>query len=98
MLNVEAENILTYFQTKLSSILPYSIQVCLIFLRDSVTITLNRYFAHQKEKMRHLKNDVGRLQAKIFSLQKVLKVLIEDDETMALMNLSKLRANPDIYR
>ena len=48
--------------------------------------------------MRHLKNDVSRLQAKIFSLQKVLNVLIEDDETMALMNLSKLRANPDVYR
>lgn len=48
--------------------------------------------------MRGLKNAVFRLQSKISSLRKALTILIDDDEAMALMNLSKLRTNPDLYR
>ena len=47
--------------------------------------------------MRHLKNATFRLQAKISSLKKSLTILIDDDEAMALMSLSKLKANPDLY-
>ena len=48
--------------------------------------------------MRGLKNAVFRLQSKITSLRKALTILIDDDEAMALMNLSKFRSNPDLYR
>jgi hypothetical protein len=47
--------------------------------------------------MRNLKNTVFRLQSKNSSLKKTLTILINDDESMALMNLSKLNANPDLY-
>ena len=48
--------------------------------------------------MRGLKNAVFRLQSKITSLKKALTILIDDDEAMALMNLSILRTNPDLYK
>ena len=48
--------------------------------------------------MRRLKNAVFHLQSRIASLHKVLTDLIEDDETMAFMNLSKLKENPGLYR
>ena len=48
--------------------------------------------------MRALKNSVFLLQSKNSSLRKTLTVLIDDDEAMALMNLTKLRRTPDLYR
>jgi regulator of replication initiation timing len=51
-----------------------------------------------QENLRRLKNSVFRLQSRISSLKKALNGLIDDDEIMAMMNLTKLRANPDLYR
>jgi hypothetical protein len=48
--------------------------------------------------LRRLKNSVFRLKSRISSLKKALNGLIDDDEIMAMMNLTKLRANPDLYR
>jgi magnesium transporter len=50
-----------------------------------------------QEKMRALKNMVFKMQVKVSSLKKALTALIEDDEKMALMNLSKLRDQPELY-
>ena len=51
-----------------------------------------------QEEMRALKNSVFLLQSKNSALRKALTVLIDDDEAMTLMNLSKFRRNPDLYR
>lgn len=48
--------------------------------------------------MRAVKNSIFNLQTKNSSLRKTLTVLIYDDEAMALMSLTKLRKNPDLYR
>ena len=48
--------------------------------------------------MRRLKNSVFRLQSRIASLKKALTALIDDDEIMAMMNLTRLRGNPELYR
>lgn len=48
--------------------------------------------------MRALKNSIFLLQSKNSALRKALTVLIDDDEAMTLMNLSKFRRNPDLYR
>ena len=48
--------------------------------------------------MRRLKDAVFHLQSRISSLHKVLTDLIEDDETMAFMNLTKLKEDPRLYR
>jgi transcription termination factor NusB len=47
--------------------------------------------------MRNLKNTVFRLQSRNSSLKQTLTILINDDESMALMNLSKLNVNPELY-
>ena len=51
-----------------------------------------------QEKMRNLKNQVSQLATKLQSFKRVLSVLIDDDESMALMNLSILKENPSLYR
>lgn len=48
--------------------------------------------------MRNLKNAVFRLQSKVSSLRKALLLIIDDDESMALMSLTKLRVEPELYR
>ena len=48
--------------------------------------------------MRRLKNAVFHLQSSIASLHRALTDLIEDDESMAFMNLTKLKENPGLYR
>jgi hypothetical protein len=48
--------------------------------------------------MRTLKNTIFRLQSRVSSLRKALLTTIDDDEAMALMNLSKLKADPSLYR
>ena len=48
--------------------------------------------------MRRLKNAVFHLQSRVASLHKALTDLIEDDETMAFMNLTRLKENPALYR
>ena len=47
--------------------------------------------------MRNLKNAIFRLQSRVASLRKALLIIIDDDEAMALMNLSLLRAEPELY-
>ena len=47
--------------------------------------------------MRNLKNAIFRLQSRVASLRKALLTVIDDDEAMALMNLSLLRAEPELY-
>jgi hypothetical protein len=51
-----------------------------------------------QEKMRRLKNAVFHFQSRISSLHKALSVLIDDDESMAFMNLTKLKKDPGLYR
>jgi hypothetical protein len=51
-----------------------------------------------QEKMRRLKDAVFHLQSRISSLHKALSVLIDDDESMAFMNLTKLKKDPGLYR
>ena len=59
----------------------------------------NKKLIHEKqEKMRNLKNAVFRLQSKVSSLRKALLLIIDDDESMALMSLTRLRNEPDLYR
>jgi hypothetical protein len=65
--------------------------IMIIFLMRS---KLNNF----QENLRRLKNSIFRFQSRISSLKKALNGLIDDDEIMAMMNLTKLRANPDLYR
>jgi citrate synthase len=51
-----------------------------------------------QERMRYLKNDLSRMMSRISSSRKALQVLTEDDEEMALMNLTVLMDNPALYR
>jgi hypothetical protein len=51
-----------------------------------------------QEKMRNRKNDLSVMMRRIISARQALTVLTEDDEQMALMNLSVLRNKPALYQ
>jgi magnesium transporter len=51
-----------------------------------------------QEKMRDLKNEVSSMVGKMAAFNRALNLLIQDDEAMALMNLSKLRKDPTLYK
>jgi hypothetical protein len=51
-----------------------------------------------QEKMRNRKNDLSVMMRRIISARQALTVLTEDDEQMALMNLSVLRHKPALYQ
>ena len=48
--------------------------------------------------MRSLKNHASRLVGQIGAFGRALGLLIENDDEMALMNLSLLRDSPELYR
>lgn len=48
--------------------------------------------------MRDLKNEVSSMAAKMVGFNRALNLLIQDDEAMALMNLTKLRKDPTLYK
>ena len=48
--------------------------------------------------MRTLKNHASRLVGQIGAFGRALGLLIENDDEMALMNLTLLRENPELYR
>lgn len=50
-----------------------------------------------QEKMRSLKNDLSMMISRVGSSQRLLKVITEDDEELALMNLTPLRNKPSLY-
>lgn len=52
----------------------------------------------KQEKMRSAKNAVNLMKSRINGHKRVLLELMDDDEVMALMNLSKLRKNPTLYQ
>ena len=49
-----------------------------------------------QEKMSSLKNQVSRMLARIASFRRALEDLVEDDEDMALMNLTLLSRSPSL--
>ena len=51
----------------------------------------------KQEQMRILKNKVSGMISKINAYRKSLEGLLEDDEGLAMMNLSKLKRKPDLY-
>ena len=51
-----------------------------------------------QEAVKTYKNDVSHMLGKVNSYRRVLDELIENDEDMALMNLTMLRKNPSLYR
>ena len=50
-----------------------------------------------QEKMRTLKNKASRLVGQVSAFGRALSQLIENDESMALMNLTLLKENPTLY-
>jgi hypothetical protein len=51
-----------------------------------------------QEKMRNRKNDLSVMIRRISSARNTINVLTEDDEEMALMNLTVLREKPSLYQ
>jgi len=51
-----------------------------------------------QERIRELKNAISQMSGKLESYRRVLNELIENDQDMALMNLTMLRDNPTLYR
>ncbi len=50
-----------------------------------------------QEKMRNLKNSLSSISARISAHRRALTELLDEDNEMALMNLSKLKQKPDLY-
>jgi hypothetical protein len=48
--------------------------------------------------MRKMKNDVGEMELRVASFKRALLELSEDDESMALMNLTLLSKMPHFYQ
>lgn len=70
-----------------------AIQDTLLYFRTGSLIPVS-----VQEEMRGLKNDLSLMIARIVSCRQALQALTEDDEEMALMNLSLLRQKPHLYR
>lgn len=51
-----------------------------------------------QENMRYLKNQASRMLTRLKSFRRALEDLVEDDEDMALMNLTLLRRRPRLYQ
>jgi hypothetical protein len=51
----------------------------------------------QQERMRSLKNSVNAAKSRFSGHKRVLLELMDDDEVMALMNLTKLKDRPTLY-
>lgn len=51
-----------------------------------------------QEEMRMLKNQLSQIMNRLELCRNALEELTEDDEEMALMNLSVLKSNPSLYR
>jgi Mg2+ and Co2+ transporter CorA len=51
-----------------------------------------------QEKMRLLKNQASRMLARLASFRRALEDVVEDDEGMALMNLTLLKQKPRLYK
>ena len=51
-----------------------------------------------QERMRLLKNQASRMLTRLASFQRAINDVVEDDESMALMNLSLLKVQPKLYR
>ena len=51
-----------------------------------------------QEKMRNRKNDLSVMMRRISTARSAIQQLTEDDEDMALMNLTLLRDKPALYR
>jgi hypothetical protein len=74
---------------------------------DNVSASLHeilRYCSHGsllpievQEKMRNLKNDLSMMSSRVSSSKHALHELTEDDEEMALMNLTYLKHKPLLY-
>ncbi len=51
-----------------------------------------------QEKIRNLKNGLSSIAARISAHRRALDEILEEDEEMALLNLSKLAAKPSLYK
>ncbi len=51
-----------------------------------------------QEKMRHMKNGLSSITARINAHRRALEEILEEDEEMAMMNLSKFAEDPANYR
>lgn len=68
---------------------------------DVVTQIMKKYSIvpfEVQEKMRQYKNKVTEMLEKVGACRHILVELLEDDESMALMNLSVLKEHPQFYR
>lgn len=75
---------------------------------DGVSRSVNEVLGHFKEgsilsidiqeRMRTLKNAVSKMISKVTAYCKEINDLIEDDEGLALMNLTILKKNPKLYQ
>ena len=51
-----------------------------------------------QEKIRTLKNGLSSIAARISAHRRALDEILDEDEEMALLNLSKLAAKPSLYK
>lgn len=52
----------------------------------------------EQENLRSMKTDLSKMLARVDYQRLVINALLEDDELMSLMNLTKLAAKPQLYR
>ena len=90
------EAILTTTKTLLSqevNVLNKDVSTVLWYLRRGVMLP-----KPLQEKLRDVKNKSAHLTARLEACQRALNGILCSDEEMALMNLSKLRDKPELYK
>jgi hypothetical protein len=80
-------------ETQEFSFVNNQIQDALLYFRNNSLIPLQ-----VQSQIRQLKNDLSAMMSRVNNSRKALQFLTEDDEEMALMNLSLLKKKPKLYR
>ena len=82
----------TSMQSQEYSVLKNDVEGLISFFKYGAILPIDK-----QEAMRVCKNSVNLLKSRVTSHKRVLLELMDDDEVMALMNLSKLRKKPSLY-
>jgi hypothetical protein len=82
----------TSIQTQRFNLLKKEVDDTLSYFKSGAILPVDK-----QEKMRSLKNAVNATKSQVIGHKRVLLDLMDDDEVMALMNLSKLKDNPNLY-
>jgi hypothetical protein len=85
------ETVITIFNQEFVNIAA-KLRLTLHKIKDASLLSL-----HTQEKMASLKSRVALLLAKVIAHRKMLEEAMNDEEVMALMNLSRLRVDPGLY-